>query len=78
MATIDKYVYEEGIFYHLDNGKAWSRVNVHTQLVIPRALKEEVMLALHEEITSGHLSFEKTYLKSKARYYWTGMYTEIK
>ena len=77
MATVDNYVYEEGILYHLDNAKVRSRVNLRKQLVIPRALKEEVMLSLHEEITSGHLSFEKTYLKIKARYYWTGMCAEI-
>ena len=35
------------------------------------------MLSLHEELTSGHLSFMKTYLKIKERYFWTGMYTEI-
>ena len=62
MATIDNYVYEEGILYHLDSAKVRCRVNLSKQLVIPWALKEEVMLSLHEEITSGHLSFEKTYL----------------
>ena len=35
------------------------------------------MLALHEELTSGHLSFQKTYLKIRHRYFWTGMFTEI-
>ena len=35
------------------------------------------MLSLHEELTSGHLSFMKTYLKIKERYFWTGMNTEI-
>ncbi len=36
------------------------------------------MLSLHEEITSGHLSFRKTYLKIKQHFFWIGMYIEIK
>ena len=77
MATIDDYVLEEGILYHLDKGRARSRNVVRKQLVIPRSLKDEVMLSLHEEITSGHLAFQRTYLKIKERYFWTGMYSEI-
>ena len=77
MATVEDYVFEEGALYHLDNRRARSRSIIRKQLVIPRSLKDEVMLSLHEELTSGHLSFMKTYLKIKERYFWTGMYTEI-
>ena len=35
------------------------------------------MLAMHEEVTSEHLGFEKTYHKIQQRYFWTGMYSEI-
>ena len=78
MATVEDYLVEGGVLYHLDRGRARSRTNVSKQLVIPRSLKDEVMLSLHEEITSGHLSFLKTYLKIKERFFWTGTYTEIK
>jgi len=77
MATSDDYLLDKGVLYHLDNGRIRSRKIVRKQLVIPRSLKEEVMLALHEELTSGHLSFQKTYLKIRQRYFWTGMFTEI-
>ena len=77
MATADDYLLEDGVLYHLDKNRIRSRNVVRKQLVIPRSLKDEVMLSLHEEITSGHLSFQKTYLKIKERYFWTGMYTEI-
>ena len=77
MATVQDYLFEESVLYHLDRGQALSRTNVSKQPVIPRSLKDEVMLSLHEEITSGHLSFLKTYLKIKQRFFWTGMYTEI-
>ena len=45
MATINDYLLEEGILYHLDKGHARSRNVVRQQLVIPRSLKDEVMLA---------------------------------
>ena len=77
MATADDYVFEEGVLYHLAKGRARSREAIRKQLVIPRSLKDEVMLAMHEEVTSGHLGFEKTYHKIQQRYFWTGMYSEI-
>ena len=68
MATVEDYLFEEGVLYHLDRGRARSRTNVSKQLVRPRSLKDEVMLSLQGEITSGHLSFLKTYLKIKQRF----------
>ena len=45
--------------------------------MIPRSLKDEVMLAMHEEVISRHLGFKKTYYKFQQRYFWTGMYSEL-
>ena len=75
MATSDDYLLDKGVLYHFDDGRICSRKIVRKQLVISRSLKEEVLLALHEGLASGHLSFQKTYLK--IRYFWTGMFTEI-
>ena len=77
MATADNYVFEEGVLYHLAKGRARSREVIRKQLVIPRSLKDEVMLAMHKEVTLGHLGFEKTYHKIQQRYFWTGMYSEL-
>ena len=63
MATVKDYLFEGGILYHLDKDRARSRQIVRKQLVVLRSLKDEVMLSLHEELTSGHMSFMKTYLK---------------
>ena len=73
MATVDDFAFEEGILYHLAKSRARSREGVRKQLVIPRSLKDEVMLAMHEEITSGHLGFEITYHKIQQRYFWIGI-----
>ena len=77
MATSEDYVMEDGILYHIDKGKARSRETVRKQLVIPRSLRDEVILSCHEEVTSGHLGFEKTYLRILRRFFWPGMYRDI-
>ena len=69
MAIIEDYILEEGVLYHLDRGRSRSRNTVRRQLVTPGSLKDEVMLSLHEEVTSGHLSLIKTYLKIRHRFF---------
>ena len=59
MATADDYVFEEGVLYHLAKGRARSREAIRKELVKPRSLKDEVVLAMQEEVTSGYLGFEK-------------------
>ena len=76
MASCEDYLLEDDILYHLDRGRARSRNAIRKQLVVPRSLKDEVMLSCHEELTSGHLALEKTYLKIRTRYFWLGMYSE--
>ena len=55
VATVEDYVLEEGVLHHLERGRSRSRNTVRKQVGIPRSLKDEVMLPLHEEITPGHL-----------------------
>ena len=38
---------------------------------------DKVILSCHEEVTSGHLGFEKTYLRILRRFFWPGMYHDI-
>ena len=38
---------------------------------------DKVILSCHEEVTSGHLGFEKTYLRILRRFFWPGMYPDI-
>ena len=77
MATIEDYILEDGVLYHLDRGRSRARDSVHKQVVRPRSLKDEVMPSLREKIISGPLSFIKTYFKIRYRYFWVGMYSEI-
>ena len=45
-------------------------------LVLPRAMRHQVLNYLHD--TVGHLGFSKTLQLVKDRYFWPGMHTEVK
>ncbi|XP_014673735.1 PREDICTED: uncharacterized protein K02A2.6-like [Priapulus caudatus] len=47
------------------------------QVVIPHMFRKEIMTALHGDIYSGHLGFDKTYSKIKTRFFWPGMHADI-
>ena len=46
-----------------------------TQTVVPAANRQEILKALHDYPTGGHLSKEKLVGKLRERYYWYGMST---
>ena len=48
------------------------------QLVIPGALKSEVLHDIHEGILGGHLGIDKCLDKLKERFYWPGQYNDGK
>ena len=48
------------------------------QLVIPSALKSEVLRDIHEGILGGHLGIDKCLGKLKERFYWPGQYNDVK
>ena len=48
-----------------------------SQLFVLAGLKQEVLLACHDDATAGHLGTFKTYQKLHARYYWRGMFQDV-
>lgn len=69
---------QNGLLYHLwQPGSQRRRKLLRRQLVIPRSLIDEVLYACHDDLTAGHLSFQKTYDKVQARFYWKGMYSDV-
>ena len=47
-------------------------------LVIPKALRERVLLECHDgAIGGGHSGFARTYDKVRRRYFWPGMYSDV-
>lgn len=68
----------DGLLYHLwQPGSHRRRQAIRRQIAIPRSLIDEVMYACHDDLTAGHLSFQKTYDKVQERFYWKGMYSDI-
>ena len=56
-----------------DSGKAsWM------QLVVPRALRDEVMEEIHSGVTGGHLGEERTTHQLRQRFYWPGFFQDIR
>ncbi|CAB3997885.1 Retrovirus-related Pol poly from transposon, partial [Paramuricea clavata] len=51
--------------------------DVCSQLVIPDALKHEVLVRAHDDVTACHLGTQKTYGKIRTRYYWRNMFRDI-
>ena len=47
------------------------------QLVVPRALRFDVMKAAHNDVSGGHLGIQRTLAKAKTRFYWPFMTTDI-
>ncbi|UYV63976.1 hypothetical protein LAZ67_2006231, partial [Cordylochernes scorpioides] len=47
-------------------------------LVVPRHLRPEILRNLHDYPTSGHLGFTKTYDRIRKKFYWPGMYRNVR
>ncbi|UYV79479.1 hypothetical protein LAZ67_17002785, partial [Cordylochernes scorpioides] len=47
-------------------------------LVVPRHLRPEILRNLHDSPTSGHLGFTKTYDRIRKKFYWPGMYRNVR
>ncbi|XP_042299936.1 uncharacterized protein LOC121917889, partial [Sceloporus undulatus] len=48
------------------------------QLVVPKALRNEVMRLAHDVPMAGHLGVEKTTQRVLQRFFWPGVYAEVK
>lgn len=64
---------KDGILYR----KKWSNNEMKLTLVLPRSLRKDVLFALHDDVTSGHLGLTKTWEKIKARFYWPKMFSHV-
>ena len=67
------YTVMEGMLYNVN-----PKITNFELLVIPKALRLEIMQAFHDDVTAAHFGFQRTYDKIKRRYFWKNMYSEIK
>ena len=74
----EQYVVRNGVLYHFVDAKSKKHKRGEesfSQLVVPKSLREDVILAYHDG--NAHLGFDKTYSAIRAKYYWPKMYTDI-
>lgn len=48
------------------------------QSVVPHTLRDEIMEQLHAGALEGHLGIDKTVTKIRERFYWPGIYRDVK
>ena len=78
LLSIDSfYLDENGILCHLWTPGKCRAKSLCSQVIIPASLRHEILVALHDDPTAGHLGTDKTYEKVHAKYYWPGMYKDI-
>lgn len=76
--TIEQYYLDpDGLLCHLWFPGQRRVPTPKSQLVIPTALRHEVLLQVHDIPFSGHLGVNKTYAKLRDRYFWPKMYMDV-
>ena len=75
---VDDYlVNEDGLLFHLWTPKDRHRSTTYQQLVIPTALRYELLIWAHDNPNSGHFGTVKTYEKLRTRYYWRKTFSDV-
>lgn len=55
-----------------------NRKTIEPRLVIPTSERVRIMETYHDSVFAGHCGTKKTYFKIAQRYYWKGMYQDVK
>jgi len=72
--NLEDYCLKEGILYHAlysREGRSWC-------LCIPKVMKSAVLESVHSDPSGGHLGSVRMYSLVSARYYWPGMYRDVR
>ena len=81
IAESHEYVIDDDkLLYHLytPRGKGLKADRIVKQLVVPSSLKHEILLSYHDSLLAGHQGFDRTYHLIRLKYFWLGMYNDIK
>jgi len=73
------FLSEEGTLYRRESTPLKSRRDSEVlQLVTPSSYKILILQAMHDDMLSGHLGYQKTYERIRKQFFWPNMSTEIK
>ena len=67
---------EQGVLHHLWESPAGN--HTISQLIVPKSLRKEAFLQLHDTLTSGHFGINKTIDRLQQRFYWSGLQEDAK
>lgn len=73
----DYFLDSDGLLFHLWTPSGSRRRTTYQQLVVPDALRYEILTWGHDDPTAGHFGTTKTYEKLRTRYYWRHMFSDI-
>jgi len=73
------YIIENDTLFHLyyPQGKGKQSDRVIKQLVLPKVLRNHVLLAYHDALTACHQGIEHTYNSIRLKYFWPKQYAQI-
>jgi transposase InsO family protein len=73
------YIMENDILFHLyyPRGKGKQSDRIIKQLVVPKVLRNDVLLAYHDALTACHQGIERTYNSIRLKYFWPKQYAQI-
>ncbi|XP_044178256.1 uncharacterized protein LOC122960249 [Acropora millepora] len=78
LLTVDDYFLSpDGLLFHLWTPPAHRRPSTVQQLVIPTAMRYEILTWGHDDPTAAHFGTTKTYEKLRTRYYWRKMFSDV-
>lgn len=66
---------KEGVLYRRWESDCGN--DISWKLVVPKTLRNDVMLQLHDNATAGHLGVKKTLMRIQERFYWCGYHKDV-
>ena len=74
---VTSFEVKEGLLYRTTVNKDGFRVK-RDQLVVPKKFRNDVMKMGHETLMSGHLGITKSKNRIQRKFYWPGMYEDVR
>ena len=71
------YIGKDGLLYHIDFNRRRNARESFSQLVVPAALRFEILSNVHDHIAGAHFGLNKTFSKLRQRYWWKGMFKDV-
>ncbi len=68
----------DGLLHHIfQPTNLSSKHEVKQQIVIPKQMRQEIMIMYHDSYVTGHYGVDRTFQRLNERVYWDTMYTDV-